>query len=103
MRVMDSQVSYLAALHELKRLRAMTIKSHKKTNLSSKSLNTLSNKAIPILAKSGDVVLFDRRIWHSASVNTNQYDRIVLFYGYSYRWLKPRDNIMEFKNVVYYY
>ena len=41
--------------------------------------------------------MFDRRIWHSASVNTNQYDRIVLFYGYSYRWLKPRDNIMEFK------
>ena len=71
--------------------------SHKKTNLKLKSLNTLSNKAIPILARSGDVVLFDRRIWHSASVNTNQYDRIVLFYGYSYRWLKPRDNIMEFK------
>ena len=31
MRAIDSQVSYLAALRELKRLRAMSIKIHKKT------------------------------------------------------------------------
>ena len=46
-----------------------------------------------IRAKPGDAVFFDRRIWHAAGRNRSSIARKVLFYGYSYRWLKPRDNM----------
>ena len=49
--------------------------------------------ALAVLAKPGDAVFFDRRIWHSSSPNTSEMPRKVLFYGYSYRWLRPRDNM----------
>ena len=48
---------------------------------------------VPVRAKPGDAVFFDRRIWHSSSPNTSEMPRKVLFYGYSYRWLRPRDNM----------
>jgi ectoine hydroxylase-related dioxygenase (phytanoyl-CoA dioxygenase family) len=41
----------------------------------------------------GSAVIFDRRIWHSASPNVSNVARKVLFYGYSYRWLRPRDDM----------
>ena len=41
----------------------------------------------------GTAVFFDRRLWHSASPNHSNITRKVLFYGYSYRWLRPRDNM----------
>jgi|TARA_Y100000310_G_scaffold161476_1_gene161348 hypothetical protein len=50
-------------------------------------------KAVPVLAAAGDAVLFDRRIWHAGGHNRSRITRKVLFYGYSYRWLKPRDNM----------
>ncbi len=50
-------------------------------------------EGVPVRAKPGDAVFFDRRIWHSSSPNTSQMPRKVLFYGYSYRWLRPRDNM----------
>ena len=37
--------------------------------------------------------MFDRRLWHSAGQNYSDITRRALFYGYSYRWLKPRDNM----------
>jgi hypothetical protein len=46
--------------------------------------------ALQITASSGDAVLFDRRIWHAASTNHSTVTRVVLFYGYSYRWLRPK-------------
>lgn len=48
---------------------------------------------IAVRAKPGDAVFFDRRIWHASSPNTSEIPRKVLFYGYSYRWLRPRDNM----------
>ena len=48
---------------------------------------------LAVRAKPGDAVFFDRRIWHSSSPNTSEVPRKVLFYGYSYRWLRPRDNM----------
>ena len=48
---------------------------------------------LAVQAKPGDAVFFDRRIWHSSSPNTSEVPRKVLFYGYSYRWLRPRDNM----------
>ena len=49
--------------------------------------------ATPILADAGDAVFFDRRLWHAAGRNRSDVTRKVLFYGYSYRWLRPRDNM----------
>jgi ectoine hydroxylase len=46
--------------------------------------------AIEITARAGDAILFDRRLWHAASTNHSTVTRIALFYGYSYRWLRPK-------------
>ncbi len=49
--------------------------------------------AIPVCVKPGTAVLFDRRLWHTASPNWSSITRKVLFYGYSYRWLRTKDNM----------
>ena len=49
--------------------------------------------AVPVQLEPGDAVFFDRRLWHAAGWNTSTHTRKALFYGYSYRWLKPRDNM----------
>ena len=48
---------------------------------------------IAVRAPRGSAVLFDRRIWHASSPNYLSFPRKVLFYGYSYRWLRPRDDM----------
>jgi ectoine hydroxylase len=48
---------------------------------------------IPVCVPAGTAVFFDRRLWHSGSHNYWQEPRRVLFYGYSYRWLRPRDDM----------
>lgn len=45
---------------------------------------------IEVTARAGDALLFDRRIWHAASTNVSQATRVVLFYGYSFRWVRPK-------------
>ena len=49
--------------------------------------------AIPVIVGPGDAVFFDRRLWHAAGHNRSDHARKVLFFGYSYRWLKPRDDM----------
>ncbi len=49
--------------------------------------------AVPVRVKAGSAVFFDRRIWHASSPNLADFARKVLFYGYSYRWIRPRDNM----------
>ena len=49
--------------------------------------------ATPICADAGDAVFFDRRLWHAAGRNRSDVTRKVLFLGYSYRWLRPRDDM----------
>ena len=51
------------------------------------------DEAVAVQVAPGTAVLFDRRIWHSASDNISDVARKVLFYGYSYRWLRPRDDM----------
>ena len=48
------------------------------------------NGGVPILAPKGSAVIFDRRLWHSASANYWTEPRKVVFYGYGYRWLQSR-------------
>ncbi len=49
--------------------------------------------AVPVRAKPGTAVFFDRRLWHSASPNWSDVTRKVLFYGYGYRWLRTKDDM----------
>lgn len=49
--------------------------------------------AIPVLAKPGSAVFFDRRLWHAASPNWSEITRKVLFYGYGYRWIRTKDDM----------
>jgi ectoine hydroxylase len=47
--------------------------------------------AIQVLAKAGDVTLFERRIWHGRSTNLSDRTRMVVFFGYSPRWIVQRE------------
>jgi ectoine hydroxylase-related dioxygenase (phytanoyl-CoA dioxygenase family) len=49
--------------------------------------------AVPLQVGPGAAVFFDRRIWHAPSPNHSSVTRKALFYGYSYRWLRPRDDM----------
>jgi ectoine hydroxylase len=47
--------------------------------------------AIEVTADPGDVVVFDRRLWHARSDNYSLYTRRAMFFGYTYRWVAMRD------------
>ncbi len=49
--------------------------------------------AIPVCVEPGSAVIFDRRIWHTATPNWSNVTRKVLFYGYGYRWIRTKDNM----------
>lgn len=49
--------------------------------------------AVPICVPPGTAVLFDRRLWHSRGANHSALTRKVLFYGYGYRWIRPKDDM----------
>ncbi len=49
--------------------------------------------AIPLQVKAGSAIVFDRRVWHASGPNRVNVTRKVLYYGYSYRWLRPRDDM----------
>ena len=48
---------------------------------------------LEVTAAAGDAIIFDRRLWHSASTNTSSTTRVFLTYGYSYRWLRPKSRM----------
>ncbi len=47
--------------------------------------------AIEVCANAGDVVMFDRRLWHARSINRSATTRKAVFFGYTYRWVAMRD------------
>lgn len=49
--------------------------------------------AVPVCVEPGAAVLFDRRLWHTASPNWSDVTRKVLFYGYGYRWIRTKDDM----------
>jgi len=67
--------------------------SHLRNDFPGEDSKVAPNEAVPVLVRAGSAVFFDRRIWHSASANYWHTPRRVLFYGYSYRWLRPRDDV----------
>lgn len=68
--------------------------SHKQDALPLSS-DSDSEKILDLCVKAGTAVLFDRRMWHRRGLNTSSTSRKVLFFGYSYRWLRGLDfNLM---------
>lgn len=49
--------------------------------------------AVPVLASPGDALIFDRRLWHSRSDNRSPITRKAIFLAYTYRWIRPRDDL----------
>jgi len=49
--------------------------------------------AMPVLVEAGSAVIFDRRLWHARGDNISDRTRKVLFYGYTHRWIRPRDEL----------
>ena len=67
--------------------------SHLQNDFPGADRNGPIETAIPVCVPPGTAVFFDRRLWHSGSNNFWHTPRRVLFYGYSYRWLRPRDDM----------
>jgi len=49
--------------------------------------------ATDVCAQPGDVLLFDRRLWHARSNNHSEVTRKVIFFGYTLRWIAIRDEV----------
>ena len=49
--------------------------------------------AEPILVQRGTAVILDRRLWHARGDNRSSTTRIALFYAYTHRWIRPRDEL----------
>ena len=49
------------------------------------------NGTVLLEAAPGDATIFDRRVWHRHGKNTSDIVRKSLFFGYSFRWLRPLD------------
>ena len=50
---------------------------------------------IEITGKPGDAVLFENRIFHAVGPNLSTIVRKTIFMGYSYRWLRPLDFVVQ--------
>ncbi|GII28287.1 phytanoyl-CoA dioxygenase family protein [Planotetraspora mira] len=51
--------------------------------------------AVEVTVNPGDVLLFDRRLWHARSDNYSDFTRMVAFFGYTYRWITIRDEVAD--------
>jgi hypothetical protein len=71
--------------------------SHLRNTLERPADTTVPNPdprgAMEITANPGDCFIFDRRLWHSRSPNTSAVTRKMLFVGYTYRWIRPLDDM----------
>jgi ectoine hydroxylase len=52
--------------------------------------------AIEVTANPGDVVLFDRRLWHARSDNYSDFTRKAMFFAYTLRWIAIRDENQDY-------
>jgi hypothetical protein len=58
--------------------------------------------AVPLLAMPGDAFIFDRRLWHARSRNRSDVTRKMLFISYTYRWIRPVDELTIDRSSVWY-
>jgi hypothetical protein len=73
--------------------------SHRRQRLEFEGDGVTAQGELAVTARAGDAILFDRRLWHSGSANFSDVTRKVLFYGYSYRWLRPK-SAMHFPELL---
>jgi ectoine hydroxylase-related dioxygenase (phytanoyl-CoA dioxygenase family) len=45
--------------------------------------------------KAGDCILFENRTWHAAGANLSGRTRKVVMMGYTYRWMRPADFMVQ--------
>ena len=55
--------------------------------------NGVPDNAVALCGKPGTAAIFDQRVVHTASPNRSDITRKILFLGYSYRWLRPLDEM----------
>ena len=67
--------------------------SHLRDTIERPTAGTDMPGAVPVLAEPGDAVVFDRRLWHMRSPNRSTITRKALFLAYTYRWVRPRDDL----------
>jgi len=67
--------------------------SHLNNTLERTQDGTDPRGTVEITANPGDCFIFDRRLWHSRSVNRSTVTRKMLFIGYTYRWIRPLDDM----------
>ncbi|MGX6603559.1 phytanoyl-CoA dioxygenase family protein [Micromonosporaceae bacterium Da 78-11] len=67
--------------------------SHLRNTLDRPADGTEPRGATEITAEPGDCFIFDRRLWHSRSPNHSAVTRKILFVGYTYRWIRPLDDM----------
>jgi ectoine hydroxylase len=48
-----------------------------------------------ILAEPGDAVVFENRLYHAVGPNLSPIVRKTIFMGYTYRWLRPLDYVVQ--------
>jgi len=49
--------------------------------------------AVEVCVNAGDVVFFDRRLWHRRTNNYSDITRKAMFFGYTLRWVMARDEL----------
>jgi ectoine hydroxylase-related dioxygenase (phytanoyl-CoA dioxygenase family) len=50
--------------------------------------------------KPGDAVFFENRTWHAGGLNLTNRIRKAVMFGYSFRWLKPMDYVVQPRSLV---
>jgi ectoine hydroxylase len=50
--------------------------------------------AVPILAKAGSAIIMDARTWHTVGKNQSDVIRKMIYYAYTYRWVRPSEAIL---------
>ncbi|WP_199041286.1 phytanoyl-CoA dioxygenase family protein [Glycomyces salinus] len=54
--------------------------------------------AIEVTGEPGDVLFFERRLWHAATDNYSDITRKMAFIGYSPQWVRGRDDVEDLPN-----
>lgn len=49
--------------------------------------------AVPVLAPAGSALILDARTWHSVGKNHSAVSRKMLYYAYTYRWIRPSEEV----------
>jgi ectoine hydroxylase-related dioxygenase (phytanoyl-CoA dioxygenase family) len=70
-------------------------RSHRRDRLARpRNGSVVPEGAIPLMVRAGTAVVFDRRLWHARGDNVADRTRCVLFYAYTHRWIRPRDDLL---------